>query len=340
MSYYKQSSTGPYSRSTNNQAFYSQQQQPRSQQQSSDDDWFTSTTNTYNADSNGINTNAGNSNNPNSMMMGMSSNSSMSSQQPSFGSQGGISIMNPNQMNSGSNNNAAAGFSGSINGGGVSSQQNISSGNLGDAFSGNMQRASSQNNSSMSSSLDTYVYDPSEFDGEPPLMEELGINITHITDKTQAVLLPFSAHAKSNASLMESDDLAGPLVIGLLLGGTLLLSGKLHFGYIYGFGMCSCVGMSLILNLMSPKGAISMWRIVSVLGYGLLPVNVLAALNLFLGLKNRGIIGTVLASLTIFWCTSASTRLFERSCDMRDQRYLIAYPTALVYCCFVIITVF
>lgn len=260
--------------------------------------------------------------------------------------------MNPNhqQMKSSSSSNGsisdAARFSGNMASIGSTgsmtgqTQQNISSGNLGDAFSGNMQRLSSNNNPSISSSSDMYVYDPSEFEGEPPLMEELGVNIPHITDKTRAVLLPFSTHAKNNPSLMESDDLAGPLAIGLLLGGTLLLNGKLHFGYIYGFGMCSCIGMSLILNLMSPKEAISIWRIVGVLGYGLLPVNVLAALNLFLGLHNRGLIGTILAGLTIFWCTSASTRLFERSCDMRDQRYLIAYPTALVYCCFVIITVF
>mmetsp|Transcript_29108 Transcript_29108/g.45230 ORF Transcript_29108/g.45230 Transcript_29108/m.45230 type:complete len:199 (+) Transcript_29108:391-987(+) len=191
-----------------------------------------------------------------------------------------------------------------------------------------------------SSSSFAAPYDPSEFENEPPLMEELGINISHIKDKTMAVLLPFSSHAKNNPNLMDDDDLFGPLMFGLLLGGTLLLSGKLHFGYIYGFGMFSCLGMGFILNLMSPKDAISMWRVVSVLGYGLLPVNLLAALNVVLFLRNRGALGMILAVVVILWCTSASTRLFERSCDMRDQRYLIAYPTALVYCCFVLITVF
>lgn len=219
-------------------------------------------------------------------------------------------------------------FSGSIsNDGNVSSNA---------SFSGNMQ----QMRTSSSSSMITAHYDPTEFENEPPLMEELGINILDIKDKTMAVLLPFSAHAKNNPNLMDDDDLFGPLIFGLLLGGTLMLSGKLHFGYIYGFGMFGCLGMGLILNLMSPNDAISMWRVVSVLGYGLLPVNLLAALNVVLFLRNRGAFGMVLAVVAILWCTSASTRLFERSCDMRDQRYLIAYPTALVYCCFVIITVF
>mmetsp|Transcript_7137 Transcript_7137/g.9265 ORF Transcript_7137/g.9265 Transcript_7137/m.9265 type:complete len:327 (+) Transcript_7137:51-1031(+) len=261
----------------------------------------------------------------------------------SYGDVGNISVMNPNERQTQQQQQQYS-TNGTASNTEYYQPNNVSSNydSFGNMFSGSMEKRSDSASISASNAPNSgsYVYDPTEFENEPPLMEELGINISHIKDKTQAVLFPFSAHAKNNPTLMDDEDLAGPMTFALLLGGTLLLNGKLHFGYIYGFGMFSCIGMALILNLMSPKDAISIWRVVSVLGYGLLPVNILAALNLVLNMKNRGTLGMVLAGLTIFWCTSASTRLFERSCDMRDQRYLIAYPIVLVYCCFVIITVF
>ena len=310
------------------------------------DDWFTSTAATASGSSTSTSTSTISSSNNFHAYNAGNVPASIPAQQPAMG--GGMSFSNPNlqqQLNAQvpSNNVPAPQkqmsdqsndmFSGSMNNGNPS----ISSPDLMNGFSGNMSTSQSFNSAPSSGG---YIYDPMEFENEPPLMEELGVNISHISDKTHAALLPFSTHAKNNPSLMESDDLFGPLFFALLLGGTLLLHGKLHFGYIYGFGMCGCVAMTFILNLMSPKEAISIWSIVSVLGYGLLPVNVLAFLNLFLNLKNRGMIGSILGALTILWCTAASTRLFERSCDMRDQRYLIAYPTALIYCCFVIISVF
>ena len=59
------------------------------------------------------------------------------------------------------------------------------------------------------------------FDDEPPLLEELGINFSHILQKTLAVLIPFR---KSETDLhVNDDDLAGPLIFGVLLGFFLLL---------------------------------------------------------------------------------------------------------------------
>jgi hypothetical protein len=184
-------------------------------------------------------------------------------------------------------------------------------------------------------------YNEVDFENEPPLLEELGVNIPQILKKTKTVILPLGHTASIDTHLMDDDDLAGPLVYGLMLGGELLLSGKISFDVIYGFGLFGCLAMTLVINLMTPKvDAVSMWRVTSILGYCLIPVNVLAALNCFLFLKYRGIFGLILAGVTITWCTVASTRLFERSCDMRDQRYLIAYPIMLLYTSFVIITIF
>lgn len=181
-----------------------------------------------------------------------------------------------------------------------------------------------------------------DYDNEPPLLEELGVNFPHIYSKSRAVLFPFGKHAKSiESGLIENDaDLAGPLAFALGLGGELLLAGKLHFGFVYGFGLSGCIFMTLILNLLNPNGAVSMWTVVSILGYALLPVNLLACVNVFMRVHKLGVWGMVLAVLVIVWCTTASARLFERGCNMREQRFLVAYPTALLYSAFVIITIF
>jgi len=99
------------------------------------------------------------------------------------------------------------------------------------------------------------------YDDEPPLMEELGINFDHIMQKTAAVLNPLK---NTDHSIMQDTDLAGPLVFGLAFGGTLLLSGKVHFGYIYGIGLVGCLAMYCLLNLMSLHG-VSPGVVVSVL---------------------------------------------------------------------------
>ena len=181
-----------------------------------------------------------------------------------------------------------------------------------------------------------------DYDNEPPLLEELGVNFPHIYSKSRAVLFPFGKHAKSlESGFIENDaDLAGPLAFALGLGGELLLSGKLHFGYVYGFGVSGCLAMTFLLNLLNPHGAVSMWTVISILGYALLPVNLLAGINMILRVHKLGLYGMVLAVLTIVWCTTASARLFERGCNMRAQRFLVAYPTALLYSAFVIITIF
>ena len=181
-----------------------------------------------------------------------------------------------------------------------------------------------------------------DYENEPPLLEELGVNFPHIYSKSRAVLFPIGKHAKSlESGFIENDaDLAGPLAFALGLGGELLLSGKMHFGYVYGFGMSGCAAMTLLLNLLNPNGAVSMWTVISILGYALLPVNLLAGINVLIRVHKLGVWGMVMAVLAICWCTMASTRLFERGCNMRAQRFLVAYPAALLYSAFVMLTIF
>jgi hypothetical protein len=210
----------------------------------------------------------------------------------------------------------------------------------------NFFQASMNNNSTPSTTASSSYYQEEDFANEPPLLEELGINISHITTKSLAVLLPMSRrYAKSSEilnphTIEESPDLAGPLAFAILLGSELLLAGKIHFAYIYSLSLFCCVSMTLLLYLLSPNQSISIWTVISVLGYCLLPVNLVAAVNVFIRISSMKRVGLVLAAMTILWCSVSATRLFETGCNLREQRWLVGYPCVLLYSCFLMITIF
>jgi len=172
-------------------------------------------------------------------------------------------------------------------------------------------------------------------DDEGPILEELGINLGHIAAKTRSVLHPRKAGV--NPEDLVDADLAGPVVFALVLGTLLLLKGKVSFGYIYGCGAVGCGGMYTVLNLMSTRG-IDISRTVSVLGYCLLPIVLLAALSVVVDL--RGTVGYVLIPVGVLWCTHAAALFFVVQLQLDDQRWLVAYPVMLFYAVFALISVF
>ena len=195
-----------------------------------------------------------------------------------------------------------------------------------------------QRGSSMEGLFDSSAVEE-DYANEPPLLEELDINFEHILGKTKAVLRPFSQQAVSEELLLDSD-LTGPVFFLICLGCSLLLQGKVSFGYIYGYAVFGCGALYVLLNLLSPPQAppIDFWQVTSTLGYCLLPVVVVAVVGIAVSLT--GVFGNALAALAIAWCTYTATRNFERSMGMSKQRFLIAYPTGLLYACFVLITIF
>lgn len=180
----------------------------------------------------------------------------------------------------------------------------------------------------------TYTASGESFEDEPPLLEELGINFDHIMQKTLAVLNPLR---DADAVILQESDLAGPLVFCLTFGSFLLLSGKVHFGYIYGIGVMGCLAMYLLLNVMSGSG-ISIGCTISVLGYCLLPMVVLSGVSIILSLK--GSLGTGLAVFIVLWCALSASKLFVTALAMDHQQPLVAYPCALLYGVFALLTIF
>ena len=55
---------------------------------------------------------------------------------------------------------------------------------------------------------------------------------------------------------------------------------------------------------------------------------------------SRGILGTILTATVIGWCSLSASKLFVTVLAMDAQQLLVAYPCALLYGVFALLTVF
>ncbi len=172
------------------------------------------------------------------------------------------------------------------------------------------------------------------FDNEPPLLEELGINIPAVLKKAKAVANPFS---KIDSTFADDADMTGPVALFLLLGCALLVfQRKVQFGVIYALATVGCIAIYIIFNLMSLRG-IDLYRSTSILGYSLMPI---VMLSFFAPMKYfRWFVGLT-GSACILWSTTTATKIFVAVLSMQDQFWLVFYPLALLYTSFAFITVF
>jgi len=188
------------------------------------------------------------------------------------------------------------------------------------------------------------------YENEPPLLDELGIDFSHVRGKTLAVLNPFSRVDRLE-HITEDSDLAGPLLFILMFGTFLLFGGKVHFGYIYGLAVMGSTLLYTILGLMTPDtpppgyagaeqptSTLTFTRSASVLGYCLLPLVITSLLGIVIRLDSTP--GYIITSLAICWSTLSSSAMFCAVGKMRNMRGLVAYPLALFYVGFGIISVF
>ncbi|KAK3901321.1 golgi membrane protein, partial [Staphylotrichum tortipilum] len=187
---------------------------------------------------------------------------------------------------------------------------------------------------------------------------------------TLAVLNPFS---RIDQHLMDDSDLAGPLFFFLLYGTFLLLSGRVHFGYIYGLAVFGSFLLHGILSLMAPatpvdaasntntpsypgaagagatgmgssaaqpgsSSSLTFTRSSSVLGYCLLPLVATGMVGIFVPMD--GPLGITLTTAAIMWCTWSASGIFCAVGGMKGMRALVAYPLGLFYVGFGIIAVF
>lgn len=171
-------------------------------------------------------------------------------------------------------------------------------------------------------------------DEELPLLEELGINPQNIKNKIIGVI----TLKRIDKKFLEDSDMAGPLLIFLLFAFSLVLQYKINFGYIYGISLFGSILLFLLLNLMSKNNGIILYNTISVLGYCLIPIVLLSFIAVLLNMKN--ILGGILCIAAIVWSSLNASRFFEIGLEMYSQRWLIFYPVALFYTCFVLVTIY
>lgn len=176
---------------------------------------------------------------------------------------------------------------------------------------------------------------------------------------------------------MDDSDLAGPFLFAGLFGFFLLFAGNLHFGYIYGLGVLGSLSLHTIISLMTPvdidpvagagpqasavpygaqpgqppaphgvagnlaselSSTLTYFRSASVLGYCLLPLTVTSLVGIVLPMDTP--LGIVLTSAAIMWCTYSASGIFCAVGRMRGMRGLVAYPLALFYVGFGLMSIF
>lgn len=170
---------------------------------------------------------------------------------------------------------------------------------------------------------------------DPPLLEELGIDVEEILRHVKQVVL-FAGVDSSNFHL--KCDIGGPLVIMAVFGFLLTVSGQSSFESIYTVGVTGIIGMWLLLNLMSGGATISLYTTLSILGYSLLPACLVAFLQVFFNLR-ASVLGQALSLLIVAWSTATSSRFLAAAVYTRQQRWLVAYPLFLIYAAFVLIAI-
>ncbi len=87
---------------------------------------------------------------------------------------------------------------------------------------------------------------------DPPLLEDLGIDIEEIKTK----LLSVFKISKIKEMDMKNGDLFGPFLLCILFSVSLLLKGKIQFGFLYGIVLIGCLGIYTLINLMSQVTAL------------------------------------------------------------------------------------
>lgn len=172
------------------------------------------------------------------------------------------------------------------------------------------------------------------FDDEPPLLEELGINTKQIWSKTISIMNPF----RVDPNLHDDADLSGPFLFLMAFGLFQLLAGKIHFGIILGWVTVSAIFLYVVFNLLAGRnGNLDLYRCLSLIGYCMLPMVILSALSLFVP---QGGVVLVMAGVFVVWSARVCTRLLVEVAGWDEHRGLVTYACFLIYTLFSLLVIF
>lgn len=153
--------------------------------------------------------------------------------------------------------------------------------------------------------------------------------------------LPAAGDDSNLRKVFENLDLIGPILFCVVFAAGLFVKGsEAHFGYIYGLSVCSVIFMYFLITLMSGANHsnISVLGVASILGYCLLPVVWLSLIGIFVSLNST--FGFIVCVGSVLLSTIGSSKIFCLMTGDPNQRFLIAYPCALIYIIFVLLVAF
>uniref|UniRef100_A0A3B0MXW1 Uncharacterized protein n=1 Tax=Theileria annulata TaxID=5874 RepID=A0A3B0MXW1_THEAN len=139
---------------------------------------------------------------------------------------------------------------------------------------------------------------------DPPLLDELGINLVEIYEHLVGVVLP----KKGNSLFLNYNDLSGPLLIFVTFAMGLMFSGKICFSIIYVLSVFCNLGIYLLFNFLNER-YISLSKTVTIMGYSLLPLCLTPVIWLFS--RFLKLVSVILVYLCVVWSTVSATYLFQ-----------------------------
>uniref|UniRef100_A0A7R9VFU1 Protein YIP n=1 Tax=Chlamydomonas euryale TaxID=1486919 RepID=A0A7R9VFU1_9CHLO len=176
------------------------------------------------------------------------------------------------------------------------------------------------------------------FEEEPPLLEELGIDLSGILKKTRLVFLH-----RLNNRFVDDLDMGGALVFVFVLGGLHLLMGKLHFGIILGWSVVHSAILWFVINQLAGAEAteargLDLYHVCCVIGYCMVPLVVYSAVSLLIP---RGMLSFSLAALCTLWSSETASRIVvRRTPALEGMQRLIMLPCLLCYSAFMMLCVY
>lgn len=190
-----------------------------------------------------------------------------------------------------------------------------------------------------SGNLGTISYNnrSTNFADEPPLLEELGIDVSAILLKTRAILLH-----RMKAHSLDDLDMGGALLFMCLLGGLHLLMGKWHMGVILGWSVLQSVVLWWLANQLAGGSqstkTLDLYYTCCMVGYSMIPQLLLSSVALLLP---RGPVVLAVAVLSTIWSGVTAAKLItRRSPSFADLFPVLAYPCILVFSSFAILSVY
>ncbi|KAA6399350.1 MAG: putative protein YIPF5 [Streblomastix strix] len=170
-----------------------------------------------------------------------------------------------------------------------------------------------------------------------PILEELGIDPVDCVKRVLSVLNPME---RGNPEQWQEGDLSGFLIFIISFCFLLLLKGRIHFGYVFGFSIIGSLLLYFLLNLMSISrgSSLTAYNVVSILGYSLFPLLLLTLFSVFFNLS--GFFGIIITIIFVSWCTFSGTSTLIDLLGYGDIKYLVAYPLFLFFFTFALNTIF